>query len=687
MNLFARLNVLQQGRRFKWIASAVLVSVWLLAMGWLWVTANRPDAAAGQPVVASQSGTDQAGVTPGPFARFVDAGPMTLVKVGAETAVATMRTPEGTAVVAAVSFGFVAGGLLVIWLGLGLSYLAILLVGWGVAWPLAAWPPTARLGQVLLGAVPLTLAFLVLMQALRLALGAPIPLFAVAKNVLIEAVRMKVSLVFIVMLILMMALVPGMLTEDQPLRYRVQQWLSYGVGLSYTVLALLTLFLSAATVAFEQRDRVIWQTMTKPVPHWQYVLGKWVGVMSLNAVLLAVSSTGVFLFTEYLSHQRARGETAYLVREDGRRSHPDDPNVRQVVDIRMNEVKQRIPAFKDTPERREIMARQVAAEFMSEDRRILENQVLSARVGIRPDPPILDEEAIKKELDERVAQVLADNPGMRETRSMRKAQEKELLTQVFDQARSIAPGGRQIFVFSGLGEVKKAVNRGELTLRYKINAGSNNPSAIYKVMFVISGYPREVTSALKVMNSMSIEPEVIDDEGKLVLEVHSHPDNGLTMSFPPDGLEVLYRVGGYEANFFRVMTTIWIKLGFIAAVAIAAATFLNFPVACLVAVTVLFAAESAGFLKESLEVFVSYDESTKTTNYVAVVVRAIAVPVSAAFERYADLKPGTSLVEGRLLGWPTMIQAAGLIGAWTLGALTLGWAAFRRRELAFYSGN
>lgn len=684
MNLFARLNLIQKSTRFKWAASAVVVALAAFVLATMWVAANRPGAAA---TPAAGSGPGQEVVAPGPMARFIDAGPIALLKRGEEACRTAMRTSEGTMVVAGFAAAAVAGTLLVIWLGLGLSYLALLVLGWGVAWPLAAWESTARTGQVLLGVVPLTLFFLVLMQVLRLALSGATPVLAVARNVLTEAVRMKVSLVFIVILILFLAVVPGMLTEDQPLRFRVQQWLSYGVGLSYAVLAMLTLFLSAGTVAFEQRDRIIWQTMTKPVRHWEYVLGKWVGVMGLNAVLLTVTAAGVFLFTEYLSHQKARGEVAYLVSENGLRADPNDPYLISEIDNRIAEAKARVDGFKDTPQAREIVRYQLVNEFMTEDRRILELQVRAARAGVYPEPPQLIAEEVSKVIDSRVEQAVADNPSFKSSAAFRKQVERDVLQEIFNQSRTIPPGFKQQYVFKGLGDVKHRAQRGELTLRYKVNAGSNNPSAIYRLVMFINGFPKEVATALKVTNSLSIEPEVIDDKGELMIEIASDPSNQFAVNFPPDGLELMYRAGGYEANFFRVMSAIWIKLGFIAAVAIAAATFLNFPVACLVAVTVLFAAESAGFLKESLEVYISYDEKTKTTNWFAVAVRAIAVPASKAFESYSELKPGTNLVEGRLVSWGSLGYAAALIGSWTAGSLLIGWAAFRRRELATYSGH
>ena len=108
-----------------------------------------------------------------------------------------------------------------------------------------------------------------------------------------------------------------MLEVDSPLRYRVQSFLQYGTGGSFWIIAILTLVFSVSTVAFEQRDKTIWQTMTKPVASWQYVLGKWLGVVGLNAVLLTVCASAVFLFTEYLRQQPARGEQSAFVTSTG----------------------------------------------------------------------------------------------------------------------------------------------------------------------------------------------------------------------------------------------------------------------------------------------------------------------------------------------------------------------------------
>src|SRR5262249_32782404 len=138
--------------------------------------------------------------------------------------------------------------------------------------------------RLILGCTALTAAFTALVQALRLAFSGPHPVLAIARNMIAEAVRMKISLVFIIILIFALAALPGTLSQDTPLRYRVQAFLQYGTGGAYWIIAILILFFSAASVSFEQRDRQIWQTMTKPVAPWQYILGKWLGACGLSAV-------------------------------------------------------------------------------------------------------------------------------------------------------------------------------------------------------------------------------------------------------------------------------------------------------------------------------------------------------------------------------------------------------------------
>lgn len=711
MSLADRLVALdrfQRSRRFKLSALGLIALVALGSFIALWVAANEPGAAERiarrtveraaahkdktfaqlGPLETSGAAIDWLLVTMNPIGRQ-PAGPDEpgapgdgATGSGASEDGSTLGGSARVAVVFVVVGGAAAA---VVWLGLGLTYLALLGLAWGVAWPMMLWGATAGLGQVLFAAAPLALAFLTGTELVRLALSAPVPLLAIARNVVNEAVRMKISLVFIVILILLLAYVPGALNPEQPLRYRIQQWMQYGIGLSYALLALLTLFLAAGTVAFEQRDRVIWQTMTKPVPAWQYLVGKWLGVMALNGVLLGVTASGVAMLTEFLRRQPAQGEIAYHVREDG-------------------------------------MVTRLRPDLQTEDRRLLESQVLVARVGAFPSPFRLTPERIERFVDvrmreraeqdsspqdlaaqrerlrgeivtewderlsaavqERVSEIASRDPVFRDGPDVRRRIEGEIIEEWESRYRSVAPGSAKVYFFDGL-EGALARPGAQLTLRYKVNAGSNDPAQVYRIGFLINDEPFERQVALKAAQTLLFDASLVRPDGTIDLVVANGP-NPREISFEPDGLEILYAAGGYEANFVRIVLVLWLKLGFIAAVAIAASTFLSFPVACLVALAVLWMAESAGFLRDSLENYTSM--TNEGLDYVAVVVRGIALPVAWTFGRYADLKPTANLVDGRLVGWGGLLSAGGVLLSWIGAVLGVALGVFKNRELAMYSG-
>lgn len=684
--LFARLGRLQKSFAFKLGASAAIGLLAVGAVVTLYVLAQEKPAA---PTPALSSGA-----RPEHALDIISSGPLGALGLAFNSMIDSIRVGDGLLPVALVwlLIALLAGAF--VWLGIGLTALALLLFGWGVAWPLMLMDSTRGVGQLLAGAVPLALAFTAGLQLARAALSGPMPLFAIARNVLNEAVRMKVSLVFIVLAIFFLAVIPGTLQTDQPLRFRIQQWLQYGTGFPYAVLALLTLFLSAASVAFEQRDRIIWQTMTKPVPPWQYILGKWLGVMSLNVVMLGVTGVGVFMFTEYLRYQPARGEIAYHVREDGTDSRAD-------------------------------------LRLMSDDRRIIETQVLVARATIQPEPIRLTEKSLARRVEREIAFRMSQDTSVRDTPELRRqltdqirelwnnsvqdgvdriirdtisrdarvqdtpalrAQiENELIESWELEYRTLDVAERAGFLFEGLSRAKATNAR--MNLRFKIDSGSNNPSELYRVVFAIQGAPVERQVALKSTQTMTLGPEAISDDGTLDLEVfngpleQSSPMNPRAFTLPPDGLQILYSVGGYESNFLRVFAVILVKLGFIAAVSICAATFLSFPVASLVALAFLIMAESGGYLTESLEFYNNVRDPEGNLVITNVIIRLIATPVAAIFRLYAELKPTSSLVDGLLISWSQLATATAIIGGWAVLALGLALAIFRKRELAMYSGH
>ncbi|MDX2118220.1 MAG: hypothetical protein SFY96_08580 [Planctomycetota bacterium] len=662
------LNRLQQTTTFKVIASCVVIALAITVFGVHLVRTNSVNA----PQTSSQtSGRSSTSSAPASDAQTPPADAATPEVAGAavgteaeraaqaeaeraarsnfEAATRAMETiisARGSSAQVGLSVLAVTGiALGAIWLGLGLTYLGLVVLSICIIWPMTFVPSLRGAARLLGGGVALTAAFTVIMAAMRLLLSAPGAMFAVARNVLAEATRMKMTLIFIVMLIFMLAALPGLMDPDSPLRYRVQSFLQWGTGGSFWIIAILTLVFSVSTVAFEQRDKIIWQTITKPVAHWQYLLGKWIGVMAVNFALLSVSGTGVYIFTEYLSGQRAMGEIEG-VRND--------------------------------------------QQVMSEDRIILHTQVLVARRTIEASPPKLDQKIFEQNVTARI-EAEKSNPNFVLTEEVRAKLREELLKATIREYRSVPPAQAQVFRFEGLQAAREAGL--PLTLRYKIDAGSNRPDLPYRVslLFPNDGSRAVRETALGQTHSLPVLSSAIDADGNMDVEfANGDVQRGLanpeTMNFPPGGLEVSYVVSGYGTNFLRVMIVLWVKLGFLAMLGIAGATFLSFPVASLVAFTTFLSAEGAKFLADSLEQF---DSTTASGGFhiIKTPIAWIGNAVAGLFSVYSELRPTQRLVDGLLMDWSSVSTGSAVLLLWTALLFVAAVLIFRRRELAIYSGN
>lgn len=578
-----------------------------------------------------------------------------------EEVLARQADPMAVALAAALAAAWL---LIWVWLGLGMTLLA-LAAATGIVAALAWLLPGARgLAVPLVGLIWLTATCAMLVAAARAALAASFPPVAIARTVLVEALRLKVSLVFVVLLVFALAALPSLLNEASPLRYRVQSFLQYGTGGSYWLIALLTIFFGCATVAFEQRDRQIWQTVTKPVAPWQYVLGKWLGVVTVDAILLAVCASGVFVFTEYLRQQPALGEGAI-------------PGAAM------------IELTSDGGEPRRV----------SLDRFLLETQVLVAREAIGPRPPVgRNDPTFQHAVDQFIERERRGNAFFQDTPETRARIHDQLYESYVRTYFAIAPGDTRTYRFDGLERARR-VGR-SLVLRYRIDAGDNRPDQIYSLTFVIGAeHARRQQVGLGVTHTLwPIDPSLIDEHGGLELSITNGQwavddrgqvgviPNELTISIPPGGLELTYPVGTFGENYLRAALVLWCKLALLAIVAIASASFLSFPVACLLTMGVFLAGEGANFIAQSLEVFGTTNREGQVV-WAKVVVHAVASAVSAAFSGWARLAPVASVVEGRLIGLTSVASA--LFAVVGPGALiyAAGVAVFRRRELAIYSGH
>jgi hypothetical protein len=376
-------------------------------------------------------------------------------------------------------------------------------------------------------------------------------------------------------------------------------------------------------------------------------------------VLLGVSSTGVFFFADYL-------------RRTG---------------LAVDEVRPYEPAE--------------VGRVATEDRLILESQVLVGRTSVRPLlPNELSREienALKARLDDAARKYAetsdpADRPDPDKLR-------KEIGNQALAEFLSVPPNASRMYEFIGVERARSFDL--PLTLRYKVNVGANNPTDFHSVTFFVRGsqpFTRKVPAAQMMtmpLAASAIETREFSDgitRDVLTLVVgnfydeQTPPDKQVTMAFPPDGLEVSFAVSSFEANFLRVALVMWVKLAVIAMVSVVAATFLSFPVACLVGFGTFLMAEGASSVSYALDYFPTTDGQTGETYYWRYPIIWIARPLSDLFKFYSELAPASKLVEGRLVSWTDVGQSVAVLGLLTLVLALVGAVIFRNRELATYSG-
>src|SRR5882762_5223518 len=119
-------------------------------------------------------------------------------------------------------------------------------------------------------------------------------LFAIAWLTWKAAFRLRLFLVITVLLLASVVGLPLLLKDDGTARGFTQILLTYTLSTISALLGLSTLWLACGTLARDIEDCQMQVVAVKPIARWQIWLGKWLGIVSLNAALLALSGASVY---------------------------------------------------------------------------------------------------------------------------------------------------------------------------------------------------------------------------------------------------------------------------------------------------------------------------------------------------------------------------------------------------------
>ena len=428
---------------------------------------------------------------------------------------------------------------------------------------------------------------------------------------------------------------PLLIKDDGTARGFTQILLTYTLSAITALLGIATLWLACGTLARDIEDAQIQMVAVKPIARWQIWIGKWLGILSLNALLLAMAGGSVYCLLQWRANRLSPGQQMVL---------------RNEVLVARASVKEILPDFREA----------VEAE--------LQRRLQTARTGVSINPTNISE--IRKQIEGQI------KAGIQSVR---------------------ADGYRPWRI--DLSHAKDSLRDQPLFLRVKFFTAQNNPSGTFIGLWQV-GNPETkrvwrsepMSLAPETFHEFPIPPNLLDENG--ILDVVFGNANQETLLFPlEDGLEVLYRESSFGVNFIRGLGIIFFWLALLAALGLAAASFLSFPVAAFVSLAVLMIGLSSGTLssvvQEGTILGVDHESGAKVSSSV---LDLVMVPVFRAMLKIINLvqnvSPIDSLSTGRSITW-TQLALAGVQIVLFLGGIlaAIGIYSFSRRELATAQGN
>jgi hypothetical protein len=397
------------------------------------------------------------------------------------------------------------------------------------------------------------------------------------------------------------------------------------------LLGLSTLWLACGTLARDIEECQIQVVATKPIARWQIWLGKWLGIVSLNAVLLAISGGCVFGLLQWR-----------------------------------------------------------AGKLPAAEQQILREQVLVARGSAKEAVNPAEIEAdTDQALQERLKSGPVEKVNLPEVRRQIREQVKAALQIVppsYQRTWQIDLGSAKNYLAGKPLQLRVKFNAAQ-------KSASGTFAALWQVgvpQKTKFWQSEPMSLAPDTFHEFEIPPDMFDANGQLTITFRNQ--NGTALLFPlDDGMEVLYPEGGFALNFARGLGIIFCWMALLAALGLMAASFLSFPVATFFALALLLVAVSSGTLAESVEsgsVAAGNEEKGVAGHSGADIVLIPAFKgILAVVSLVKNYSPIDSLSTGRSITWGELGSAFAQIVLLVGGVFAVaGIFFFNRRELATAQG-
>jgi hypothetical protein len=448
-------------------------------------------------------------------------------------------------------------------------------------------------------------------------------IWAIASNTIAQAIRLKSAGIVIVLLAVLLPMMGLTVVGDQTLKGKLQTFSSYGLSLTSVLLCLLTIVISCYSLTSDLKYKQIFLVATKPIRRFELLLGKFLGVIALDVLLLTIFSGIVLGLTWSLP---------WLVKApEGQRQQAD-------------------------------------------------REFFTARAVLTP---TLDEQAVEQEVQRRYDQLRKDDQipeDMTRERVLGQIRSQEMF-----RAKVCEPGRKKIWEFDSV-RAKDPNDLIFVRYKYRV-AGQGLDTQIAGVWQIGDirplktgqppGTPVFAVERAEITNTeleFAVPAACVAADGFVGLVFINDPQIN-TQTIILDDLKVMYRTGSFEGNFLRVAGMILVRLVFLAAMGVSVSTWLSFPVAVLICLVAYTSGMINGFIIESIKSL----SSTLTILY------AFSIqPILWFLPKFDEqFNPTAYLVEAKSLGWLFLAQAWGVTALVKSGLLLLfGMWVFHKREIS-----
>ena len=593
------------------------------------------------------------------------------------------------------------------------------LVALGIAWGLSG---TAPLAWAAAGLLVAELATLSALSGVR----------TVAIQTFRQCIRTKIAATFMILLAVLLAVMPLVMQGDDTfvgeegkgtLAGKIRTLLSWGTGTTAVLLGLVTVLLAASLVSSDVRDRTILITATKPLPRWQYVVGRWAGVVLVDAALLAAAGGAIYAYALALGEGKALNvwdrlavETEVFAARD--KVAPNPTGVQRRFDNRIAAMKADgrwktsfdsylvlAKGHRDQATRKllEAVMRQVTEQDQSRGHG---GQFLYEFEGVHPSQAALDRTGT---ILEPLRPARAPLGPWKQWGWLRVRVARAVAARMIPGA-PIDVDGVEGMILDGRGDDYAVGFRQEdLGRRSLANLEGGQTVRLtlvpivqltYKPLIVAGDGPRpgdrflarwflgspstgragpiRRKDAVGIAATLTFPARIVGADGKLTAECWN--DTPASVKIDSQDVFLLFPRGTFGWNYLRAMLLILCQLAFLAAAGVLAGAFLSFPVATLVCLAMLPFSLMRGFLQDALKLPEGTHASVDAVTWIG---HYAAEAMNVLLPDFAQAGPGTALIDGMYLPWTHVAATAAVaVGVRALCVLALGCVIFRRRELA-----